>query len=224
MSQLHSTPQNTLQRAVFCDFDGTITATETFVGMSKEFTPQLWAELTPQMYARTLTLRAGVRRLLESIPSVRYPEIIAYAKNQAIRPGLNELLDFLDAEGVPFIVVSGGLRGMVETTLSQAGLLSRVAAVYAVDLDTSGEFLGVYSQFEAGNEMVSKVQVMAQHPAIEQIAIGDSVTDLNMALAVPVVFARDRLSQYLDEHHKPYLPWHDFFDVRHALQKRWQGS
>ena len=223
MSQIPSSLSNPIERAVFCDFDGTITTEETFVGMSKEFAPQLSAQLTPQMYARTVTLRAGVRQLLESIPAARYPEIIEYARISAIRPGLSELLDFLDARGVPFIVVSGGVRGMVETTLNQAGLLSRVAAVYAIDLDTRGEFLGVHSEFEAGNEMVSKVQVMAQHPAIEQIAIGDSVTDLNMALAVPVVFARDRLSHYLDEHHKPYLPWNDFFDVRHALQQRWQA-
>lgn len=223
MSQIPSSLPNPLKPAVFCDFDGTITAQETFVGMLKEFTPQLSAQLMPQMYARTLTLRAGVRQLLESIPSARYPEILEYARISAIRPGLGELIDFLDARGVPFIVVSGGVRGMVETTLNQAGLLSRVAAVYAVDLDTRGEFLAVHSEFEAGNEMVSKVQVMAQHPAIEQIAIGDSVTDLNMALAVPVVFARDRLSDYLDEQHKPYLPWQDFYDVRQALQQRWQN-
>ncbi|MEO8890733.1 MAG: HAD-IB family phosphatase [Coleofasciculaceae cyanobacterium] len=230
MSQISSSFPNPLKRAVFCDYDGTITAEETFVGMLKEFTPQLSAQLMPQMYARTLTLRAGVRQLLESIPAARYPEIIEYARIAAIRPGLSELLDFLDAEAVPFIVVSGGVRGMVETTLAEAGLrsacssasLSRVAAIYAVDLDTKGEFLAVNSQFEAGNEMVSKVQVMAQHPAVEQIAIGDSVTDLNMALVAPVVFARDRLSQYLDEHNKPYLPWQDFFDVRYALQQRWQ--
>jgi 2-hydroxy-3-keto-5-methylthiopentenyl-1-phosphate phosphatase len=224
VSQSSLSNQNLLKRAVFCDFDGTITAEETFVGMHKEFAPKLSAQLMPQMYARTLTLRAGVRQLLESIPSARYPEIIEYARIAAIRPGLSELLDFLDAEGVPFIVVSGGLRCMVETTLSQAGLRQRVAAVYAIDLDTRLEFLQAYSEFEAGTEMVSKVQVMTQNPALEQIAIGDSVTDLNMALAAPVVFARDRLINYLDEHNKPYLPWHDFFDVRLALQKRWQAS
>ncbi len=192
------------------------------MGMLKEFAPQLSAELMPQMYARQLTLRAGVRQLLESIPASRYPEILAYAKTKAIRPGLVELLDFLENRGVPFIVVSGGLRGMVETTLTQANLRSRVAAIYAVDLDTSAEFFQVHSEFEEGTEMVSKVQVMAQHPAEEQIAIGDSVTDLNMALYAPVVFARDRLIHYLDEHNKSYLSWNDFFDVREALEKRWQ--
>lgn len=197
--------------------------------MLKEFTPKLSAQLMPQMYARKLTLRAGVRQLLESIPSARYPEIIEYAKTKAIRPGIVELLDFLDTRGVPFVVVSGGLRIMVEATLSQAktrekSLKERVAAIYAVDIDPSHEFLQVYSDFEEGTEMVSKVQVMAQHPAAEQIAIGDSVTDLNMALYAPVVFARDRLIDYLDEHHQPYIPWHDFFDIRKALSQRWQDS
>lgn len=216
-------------KVIFCDFDGTITAEETFVGMLKEFTPQLSEQLMPQMYARQLTLRQGVRQLLESIPSARYPEILEYAKTKLIRPGLEELLNFLDAQQVPFVVVSGGLRGMVETVLTQAStgtpsLLERVAAIYAVDVDTTGEYLHPVSEFEADTELVSKVQIMAQHPGSEQIAIGDSVTDLNMALHAPIVFARDRLSQYLDEHNKPYIPWHDFFDIREQLLQRWQNA
>jgi len=172
---------------------------------------------------------------LESIPSACYPQILEYAKPKAIRPGLVELLDFLDTEGVPFVVVSGGVRGMVEMVLSQAStrseasvspkksLLERVAAIYAVDLDTTGEFLRVNSEFEEGTELVAKVQVMARHPAEEQIAIGDSVTDLKMALHAPTVFARDRLIQYMEEHNKPYMHWNDFFDIREQLQRRWRN-
>ena len=202
--------------------------------MLKSFAPDLSEQLMPQMYARRLTLREGVRRLLESIPSARYPEILDYAKPKLIRPGLVELLDFLDAEGVPFVVVSGGVRGMVEAVLSQVSatgetpvsttksLQERVAAIYAVDLDTTDNFLRVNSEFEGGTELVAKVQVMAQHPAEEQIAIGDSVTDLQMALHAPVVFARDRLIQYMEEHNKPYIYWNDFFDVREQLSRRWR--
>jgi 2-hydroxy-3-keto-5-methylthiopentenyl-1-phosphate phosphatase len=221
--------QNLAKRVVFCDFDGTITSEETFVGMLKEFTPELSDKLMPEMYARRLTLREGVRQLLESIPSACYPEILEYAKLKLIRPGLVELLDFLDAEGVPFVVVSGGVRGMVETVLSQAdtgkqSLLERVAAIYAVDVDTTGDWLRVNSEFEADTELVAKVQVMEKHPAQEQIAIGDSVTDLKMALHAPIVFARDRLIQYLEEYNKPYIPWHDFFNIRDKLSQLWQES
>lgn len=221
-----SNPLNLTKRVVFCDFDGTITAEETFVGMLKEFTPELSERLMPEMYARRLTLREGVRQLLESIPSSRYPDILDYARFKPIRPGLVELLDFLDAKGVPFVVVSGGVRGMVETVLSQASagtssLLERVAAIYAVDVGTSRDFLQVSSEFEGDTELVSKVLVMAKHPAEEQIAIGDSVTDLMMGLQAPVVFARDRLMHYLEEYNKSYIPWNDFFDIREQLSQWW---
>jgi 2-hydroxy-3-keto-5-methylthiopentenyl-1-phosphate phosphatase len=43
-----------------------------------------------------------------------------------------------------------------------------------------------------------------------------------MALHAPVVFARDRLAQYLDEHNKPYIQWNDFFDIRQHLSSAWQ--
>ncbi|MBE9130243.1 MULTISPECIES: HAD-IB family phosphatase [unclassified Coleofasciculus] len=218
-----------MKRVVFCDFDGTITAVETFAGMLKDFAPQLSAQLMPEIYAMRLTLREGVRQMLESIPATRYPEILAYVESKPTRPGLEELLDFLDSQGIPFIVVSGGLRGMVEAVLSRAGkhgqsLVDRVTAIYAVDVDTGGEFLQVISEFEGDSELVSKVEVMARYPADEQIAIGDSLTDLNMALTASVVFARDRLTEYLDERHKPYIPWNDFFDVRQQLSERWQDS
>ncbi len=211
-----------LQRIVFCDFDGTITAVETFAGMLKEFAPTLSERIMPQLYDRTLTLRDGVRQLLESIASTKYPEILDYAANKPIRPGLAELLDFLSTQSVPFVVVSGGVREMVENVLKREGLLERVSAIAAVDIDRKGEYLQVFSEFEADEELVSKVKVMSAYPAEETVAIGDSVTDINMALNADLVFARDRLIDYLEAEGKPYLRWHDFFDIRDSLKQHWQ--
>jgi 2-hydroxy-3-keto-5-methylthiopentenyl-1-phosphate phosphatase len=206
------------QRIVFCDFDGTITAQETFVGMLKAVTPELSAQLMPLMYDRSLTLRAGVRQLLESIPSHRYHEIIEFALEQSIRPGLKELLDFLDEQSIPFVVISGGVYAMVEAVLAREGLLGRVKAIAAVNLNYQGEFLKVVSQYEGETELIAKVEVMNQYPAQETIAIGDSVTDINMALQADLVFARDRLQAYLYTEGKSYLPWSDFFEIRDRLQ------
>ncbi|WP_026735393.1 HAD-IB family phosphatase [Fischerella sp. PCC 9605] len=209
-----------MKRIIFCDFDGTITVSETFVAVLKHFAPQLSAQLIPQMYARQLTLREGVRRILESIPSSRYSEILEFTQQEPIRLGFTELLDFLEAKQVPLVVVSGGLRGMVEVVLGD--LIQRLHAVHAVDADTSGEYLQVNSEFEGGTELVAKVQVMEKYLADETIAIGDSLTDLNMALATPMVFARDRLAQYLTEHQKPYIPWNNFLEIRDYLAKLWK--
>lgn len=208
-----------MKRVVFCDFDGTITVEETFVEMMQKFAPELSAKLLPEMYALRLTLREGVRQILESIPSERCPEIVEFVRLKPIRPGLEALLDLLDAHKVPLVVVSGGLRLMVETVLGE--LIQRVEAIYAVDVDTNGSYLRVSSNLEGGTELVSKVQIVELYQADESVAIGDSLTDLNMALQVPVVFARDRLMHYLDERQKPYIPWNDFFDVRDRLAQLW---
>ncbi|MFB2880936.1 HAD-IB family phosphatase [Floridanema aerugineum] len=211
-----------MSRILFCDFDGTITAVETFVAIFKEFAPDISAELLPQMYDRKVTLRQGVRQILESIPSHRYPDILEFTRSQPIRPGFVELLDFLEQHQVPLVVVSGGLRGMVEVVLNQ--LVQRVHAIHAINVDTSSEYLQINSPYEDGTEMVAKVKVIEDYDAREAIAIGDSLTDLNMALYAPIVFARDRLAEYLDQHQTSYIRWNDFFDVRDRLAELWESN
>ncbi len=211
-----------MKRIVFCDFDGTITVDETFVAVLRKFAPVLSAKLLPEMYAKRLTLREGVKEILQSIPSASYPEILEFTKPQLIRPGFIELLDFLEFQGVSLIVISGGLRGMVEVVLD--GIVHRVERIYAVDVDISSTYLKVNSEYEGDTELIAKVQVMDQYPADEKIAIGDSITDLNMGLQASVVFARSPLAQYLDEHQKPYIPWNDFLQIRDYLAKSWSST
>ncbi|MDZ7966587.1 MAG: HAD-IB family phosphatase [Nostoc sp. DedSLP03] len=208
-----------MKRIVFCDFDGTITVDETFVAVLKKFAPVLSAKLLPEMYAKRLTLREGVKEILQSIPSASYPEILEFTKPQLIRPGFIEFLDFLEFQGVSLIVISGGLRGMVEVVLDR--IVHRIEKVYAVDVDISSAYLKVNSEYEGDTELIAKVQVMDRYPADEKIAIGDSITDLNMGLQASVVFARSPLAEYLDEHQKPYIPWNDFFQIRDYLAKSW---
>ncbi|WP_017662467.1 HAD-IB family phosphatase [Baaleninema simplex] len=210
---------DTPQRIVFCDFDGTITAEETFVAMLREFTPDVADRLLPQIYELKLTLRDGVRQMLESIPSSRYPEVLEFAKSKAIRPGLVELLDFLEEQQVPFVVISGGLKGMVEAVLGD--LQPRVRGIHAVEVDTTGAYFQPHSEVEGETELVAKVEVVKQYGVDDWVAIGDSVTDLNMAMAAPLVFARTRLCEYLEERGKAYEPFETFFDVRDRLSQLW---
>lgn len=127
-----------------------------------------------------------------------------------------ELLDFLDEQNnIHLVVVSGGLRFMIETVLGD--LLYRVEAIYALDIDLSGEYLQLASEFTGETELLDKVKVIQQYQPEVAIAIGDSLTDLNMAMHVDMVFARSRLAKYLDNRQKSYITWNNFFDVRNYL-------
>lgn len=204
--------------AVFCDFDGTITAAETFALMMKDLVPEVAARILPQLYKRQLTLRSGVRQVIASMPAHLWEPMIHHADHTPIRPGLPALLDFLDAHHIPLHVVSGGVKAMVERVLEREGLRDRVASITAMTVTTAQGYLHIPPQpYESDEELVAKVQVMATYPAQTRIAIGDSLTDINMALAADVVFARDRLVGYLTEAQKPFQPWTDFFAVQRSL-------
>ena len=208
---------------VFSDFDGTITLHETFVDLLKKFsTPGLADRLMAQMYAQTLTLREGVTQLLESIPSDQYLNIIEFSKTHPIRSGFPEFLDFLESHDVPCVVVSGGIRVMVETVLEE--FKPRLAGLHAVDLDASGDYFNVIPNYAGETELVAKVNIMAKYEFDQSIAIGDSITDFNMAMAADLVFARDRLAKYLDEQGKSYVPWNDFFEIRDYLDQYWSDT
>jgi 2-hydroxy-3-keto-5-methylthiopentenyl-1-phosphate phosphatase len=204
-----------MKRIVFCDFDGTITVAETFVAMISKFAPEVSALVLPEIYAKRVTLRQGVRQMLESIPSLSYSDLIEFTRVQPIRAGFVEFLDFLKTAQIPLVIISGGLQGMVESVLEP--YMDRIQAIHAIEADTSGNYLQVKSRYESGTEVVAKAEIIASYGADESIAIGDSITDWNMAMAASIVFARPPLTDYLDERQKPYFTWNNFIDIRDAM-------
>ncbi len=205
-----------VHRILFSDFDGTITARESLEAVLKEFASEKYDDMMKRLKSGEVTIREGVREMVEAIPSAKYPEIIRFVTDIPIRPGFESLLDFLEQKGIPFIVLSGGLRGMVEARLGP--LLERAYRIIAADVDTSGIHLKVFSDYEMGTELVAKAEVMKAFAADEQIVIGDGITDFQMARHADTVFARDSLAKFLEKSGISYYPWADFFEIRDKLE------
>ena len=204
-----------MKRIVFCDFDGTITVQETFVAMVKRFAPEVSALVLPEIYAERVTLREGVRRMLESIPSSSYSDLVEFTRTQPIRAGFVEFLDFLKTAQIPIVIVSGGLHVMVAAVLEP--YLKQIEAIHTIEVSTSGADLRVNSQSEGDTEMVAQAEIMASYQADETIAIGNSITDWNLALAASLIFARPPLTDYLEEQQKPSVLWDNSIDIRERL-------
>jgi len=209
-------------RVVFCDFDGTITTQDTFVSVLEKFAPETASQLLPAIFRQEITLKEGIGKTLGAIPAHSYSATIEFIAQQPIRPGLKEFIESLNRNQIPFVVISGGLTSMVKAVLEHQQLIKGVTAIYAGEVDATGEFLRPYSAISSDTEFVAKAIAMDRHPAELKVAIGDSVTDINMSLAADLVFARDRLKQYLDAKNKSYIEWSDFFDIRDYLANVWQ--
>ena len=202
------------------DFDGTITAEETFVAMLKTFATIRFKKIEKLVVSGKLPLKEGVRRMVESIPSHRHPEILEQIRKKPLRRGFPEFIDFLHGRKVPFVVISGGLMDSVEARL--ASFSDRIYAVHAPEVDRSGSHFKLKSQIEGEHEILAKADIMSDYNFEEAVAIGDGLTDLNMSLAAATVFAREGLARDLKARGKSYHTWEDFFDIRDALLKLWQ--
>ena len=214
--------EKTRHAIVFCDFDGTISASETFVGVLKQFAPTLASEMIPKILSKEISIRDGVTRIIQSISSSIYPnEMLDFVKDKPIRLGLSSLIDYLDSRGIPFVVVSGGFRCLVEDMLEREGLLKRCAQVYAIDIDRNNEFLNIISQWKSETELVAKVNVINHERRGNEkiIVIGDSITDLNAAKCADIVFVRDLLCKYLIEEKISFYEWNDFYDIQKQLEQ-----
>lgn len=212
-------PKNKHKRVVFCDFDGTVTKQETLVAMLNRFAPEKMKEFGKKIFQKKITLKEGVRGVVESIPSCHYRNMVEFINDEEIREGFEELLVFLKAADTPFIIISGGLKDSVERRLES--YMDFIDGIYAPEIDASGEFLKIFSAFEENDELVAKVRVMNLFSYDQSISIGDGATDHKMALHSTLVFARDRLSTFLHKSQVPYVPWENFLDIKEYLLQTW---
>ncbi|MFP4452813.1 MAG: hypothetical protein ACLFPI_05525 [Desulfobacterales bacterium] len=99
-------------------------------------------------------------------------------------------------------------------------MIKRANHVFAADVDASGAYLKVHSDFEGGKELVAKVEVMKLFDTDLRIVIGDGMTDYNMARNADIVFARSSLARYLEKSGIDLIRWEDFNDIRKELKQR----
>lgn len=212
-------PENPHKRVVFCDFDGTITKQETFVAMLNRFAPEKMKAFGKKLFQKEITLREGVRGVVESIQSCHYSGMVDYINDVEIREGFEELLVFLKDAHTPFVIISGGLKDSVERRLEPYA--DFIDGIYAPRIDASGEFLKMVSDFEEDDELMAKARVMDLFSYDQSISIGDGVTDHKMALYSTLVFARDGLAAFLDKRQVRYEPWENFLDIKKYLVQTW---
>ena len=202
---------------VFCDFDGTVTEEETLTGFLRLTVPEHAAKIEGEIRSGQKTLSQSIRDCFARVPSRELPRLYDYISSVKIRPGLEELLDFLGNMHIPFVLLSGGLPQMIEASLGH--LKEKMFGFHSSDLDVSGPFMNISSLWDDGNEIVAKAKVMETYDYNQAVCIGDGYTDMNMAKKSDIVFARDFLAKIMETEGKPYFPWNDFFDIINSWEK-----
>lgn len=205
------------KKIIFCDFDGTITAEDTLEGFIQQFITEDIRRLGHEMAQKGYTVKQGIREMMAMIPSDKYEAGTEYFRHIRIREGFDAFLNRAAELGIPVVVLSGGIRDMTELVL--APYRDRILDLWAGKVDLSGERVRFYSDFETETELVGKVNIIRGYDCEHAICIGDSYTDVEMALYAQEVYARDRLAAAMEKMGKSYCTFETFYDIIDRLKE-----
>ena len=204
------------KKIIFCDFDGTITAEDTLEGFIQQFITEDIRVLGHEMAKKGYTVKRGIKEMMAMIPSDKYEAGTEYFRRIKLREGFGEFLDKAAGLGIPVVVLSGGIRDMTELVL--APYRDKILDLWAGKVDLSGEQVRFYSDFETETELVGKVNIIRGYDCEHVICIGDSYTDVEMALYAQEVYARDRLAAAMAQAGKSYCTFETFYDIIDRLK------
>jgi len=215
---------------IFCDFDGTITESDNIVAIMKHFNPPGWEPLVEQVVNRTMSIREGVGRMFDLLPSSAKAEVAQYVFDTAkIRAGFPDLLDYCDRADIEFLVTSGGIDFFLLPLLEPFPIAKD--HIYCNASDFTGERIRIVWPHPCDDEChtdcgMCKTTVIRRYPKEDyfRILIGDSVTDFEGAKLADLVFARSHLITKCEELGLPYVPFETFHDVIRHLNTIQQGE
>lgn len=213
------------KQIIFCDFDGTITEKDNIVQIMKQFGPPGWEVLKDQVLSQSISIKDGVGKMFNLLPSSLKDEIVDFVlTNAKIRDGFKEFVHFAKEQGIPFYVVSGGIDFFVHPMLKDLGINS---GIFCNESDFSGETINILwphsCDVNCANQCgCCKPSIIRNFPEekYERVVIGDSITDLAAARIADMVYARSFLLEKCLEEDLPHAPFETFYDILAHFKKR----
>jgi 2,3-diketo-5-methylthio-1-phosphopentane phosphatase len=210
--------------AVFCDFDGTFAVQDVGSTIARRHAgqrrPALWERL------RRGELNAWQYNL-ELLDGLRLPEeeLDAFLRTVELDPGAAALVEWCEAQGVPFRVLSDGFDRNLDRIQSLTGVR------FAYDANRLWYEDGAWRiaasapdpSCECGTGLCKRGRIQAfraLHPRACVVHVGNGrVSDLCGALAADVVFAKDTLAEELAARGVAYEAFTTLDDVVAGLER-----
>jgi 2-hydroxy-3-keto-5-methylthiopentenyl-1-phosphate phosphatase len=209
--------------AVLCDFDGTITTTDTAEQVLIRFAIGDWLELDRQLERGELTLEECMRR---QFAMVRVPEADVLAELDGVvqfRPNFPALTSACATSDASFAVVSAGLDFVIRHFLSKMGYDSRLE-VYSGHAHFNGRFIEFKFPELLERDSRNFKDDFVRHQKREGkrvIYIGDGLSDLEASHQADFIFAvrGRRLSRLCEEEHLRHVDFDDFREIAWRIAK-----
>lgn len=205
---------------IFCDFDATVTENDVWHVLFTRYGQPLAFEIWKEFGRGHKTAAECIRIACSTVRGAYPEEAEKLFKQEPLRTGFHEFVEFCEAHGLDLRIVSDGFNGYIRPILEQHGL---DVPYYANDIEVADDgTLTVNFQFarESCRHCGScKCAHLLTHSADADtiVYVGDGYSDMCPVQMSDVVFARDTLLRHCGELGIPHHPFKDFFEVRAIL-------
>lgn len=215
--------------AVFCDFDGTFSVQDVGATLAQRIAP----ERRPAVWARFECGEINAWDYnLEILDGLDLPlaDLEAFLQTVELDPGARALVDWCDAKGVPFRVLSDGF----DFNLNRLQVIHAVRFAYDANRlryqDGRWRIQSGHPNPDCGcgTGTCKRGRIDAfrrEHPGVKTVHIGNGrVSDTCGALAADVAFAKDSLAVELKARGVAYEPFTTLEDVVPRLERYLEGT
>jgi len=202
-------------RAVFVDFDGTITDLDTFDVLVRACAgPQEWDELEQRLHAGTMTLRDVLARQAAYI-RISIDDADALLRDRTrFDPGFARYIARCEAEGVGVTVLSSGVLSLIQRAFARNGLERVAILANEVDASPDGWRFRFRDASDNGHDKAAAVRA-ARDAGIHTVFIGDGHSDFAAAITADERYAKRgrALEAHLREQGIAFTPFSNFDEI-----------
>lgn len=200
------------------DFDGTITEENTLHLVVERFGDARALRADDSRLGRGVTLEEVIARAYGSVRASREDVVRWLEERVHVRGGFRELAELCTERGWRLVIVSSGVRELVEPLLAREGLTGIELVSNRLGKEWDVRFLEA-APCEICGELCKRKKVLELRDGRDLVYVGDGYSDGCAALTADRVFARARLANFLSERHIRFEPFEDFVDVATSLSE-----
>ena len=204
------------QTAVFLDFDGTISQSDTGVHLLERLGRDGWRDVDAEYAAGEIGSRICLLDEWDLLPHDE-ADLRAVAAEVPLDPGAGRLIADLQAAGAEVCVVSDGFGFYIADRLSE---LRVHVLTNAVDWTTGTlEFPNEDRCCACSSCGTCKQAPIkdAKHRGLTTVLVGDGTSDRKAAALADVVYAKDGLARWCAQFGLPFIPFTDLTEVHASL-------
>ncbi len=208
-----------MTRAVFTDYDGTITDLDTFdVLVRREAGPGPWHDIERRMASGELTLRDALVEEASYVRATLDEADARIAREVAFDRTFVDFSAHCEAAGIPVTIVSSGIEPLIRRMLARHGLAHLHVIANDIDVRNDGWLIRFRDDGPNGTDKAAVVAA-AKARGATTIFVGDGRSDFDAAVAADVRFAKRgrALERHLAREALAYTPFDRFAEILTAF-------